>query len=122
MPLGGILVMTRETIIERLIELGFAEGRPGLRAEDGEREQTFRHLGLGAERASLHVSRDRLTANGLYVDQLNAMHPTGHNHKDNPFWEGQALEEALNCLEKRYLSQGVRDLLRAYDALPAAER
>jgi len=114
--------MTREAIIERLTELGFAEVTIGLIANDGAPAQGFRHSSLKGERASLYVSDDRLTANGLYVDQLNAVRPTGHNHKDKPVWEGKALEEALKCLEKRYLTQGVRDLLRAFDALPPAEQ
>jgi hypothetical protein len=70
----------------------------------------------------LYVSDGCLTANGLYIDQLDAVPPTGHNSKGKPFWVGEGLKEALECLEKRYVPQGVRDLLRAFDALPPAEQ
>jgi hypothetical protein len=114
--------MTRDQIIERLIEIGFTEETKGLRAEDGSPAQGFRHSSLTGEKASVYVSDNRIRANGLYRDQLSAVPTSGHNFKGNPFWEGEALEAALKCLEGRYLSKGVSDLLRAFDALSPAEQ
>jgi hypothetical protein len=100
--------MTRDSIRERLIGIGFIEGQPGFGGMDGDREQTFRHSSRVGVRSSVHVSDDRLIANGLYADELATVPPTGKNWKGKPYWEGEALEAALQCLEQRYLPKSER--------------
>ncbi len=113
--------MTPDEIIEHLTELGFAEVGAGL-TMDGYQARRLKHP-RDTERGSLYVSPDRILATGNYMAQLGAVPPTGHGPLHGyPYWEGESLKKVLNCLDERYLSEGVRDLVRRFDALPPAER